>query len=74
MGQHADDLIEQMTQVDWPSYRKYKPFKPKWCTADGRTMYVEDMTTQHIINSINKHIRDGREPYWALQAELDKRT
>ena len=70
MGQHADDLIDQMIQADWPFHIP----KPKWSTKDGKVMYVEDMTTDHIINSINQFTKQSKEPYWALQAELNKRN
>lgn len=69
MGQHAEDL------ADW----EYKVFqsklaKPRWHTANGQTLLVEDMETSHIINSINKLKREGRKMYQPLIDELTKRN
>lgn len=79
MGQHAEDLLDweyrkfERPHIEFIDGPKVQP-KPKWRTKDGRTMYVKDMTTDHIINSINQFAKQGKEPYWALQAELNKRN
>lgn len=78
MGQHADDLRDweyrnfqrpHIDFIDGPS----KPSKPRWKTAKGDILYIEDMTTQHIKNSIAKLAREDR-TFQPLQAELDKRN
>lgn len=53
-------------------------FKPKreeatWITINGDVLYVKDMTTSHLINSINKLKRDGRKMFKPLEDELRKR-
>ena len=76
---HADDLRDweyrnfQRPYIEFIDGPKHKP-KPKWKTAKGDILYVEDMTTQHIENSIAKLVREGRPPVYALQAELNKRN
>ena len=82
MGQHADDLRDweyrtfhrpHIDFIDGPKHWP-KPSKPKWHTANGQTLLVENMETSHIINSINKLKREGREMYQPLIEELTKRN
>ena len=83
MGQHADDLRDweyrtfhrpHIDFIDGPKHYWPKPSKPKWHTANGQTLLVENMETSHIINSINKLKREGREMYQPLIDELTKRN
>ena len=85
MGDMADDYMhnEIMAQIKAEDYSSgtyffTAPKRPKniyWIANGGNKINIKNMTTNHIINSINKCKRDNWRleaiPY--LEAELDRR-
>ena len=62
-----DADIEDLTKELW--LRQRNEGQVKWKTKDGKQIPIKDMTTQHIINAINKMTENDRLPELACEYE-----
>lgn len=53
-----DADIEDLTKELW--LRQRNEGQLKWKTKDGKQIPIKDMTTQHIINAINRMTENDR--------------
>lgn len=53
-----DADIQDLTKELW--LRQRNEGKLKWKTKDGKQIPIKDMTTQHIINAINRMTENDR--------------
>lgn len=60
-----DADIEDLTKELW--FRQRNEGQLKWKTKDGKQIPIKDMTTQHIINAINRMTENDRQSELACE-------
>jgi len=74
MGQHADDLVDQLIRKELefdPFLHKPTQKRPTWTTLQGTKLYIDEMTIDHIQNCVNMLRQKGKKAPALMYKRLD---